>query len=392
MSDSPMPRATVSARGAERWAQGHPWIYASDVLQGPDAPGVAVVQDPRGKLLGQALYSPASEIRLRLLERSDRPIDQAWWNERLARALARRASIDATAYRVVHGEGDGLPSLVVDRYGRWVVAQLLSAGLETMRPMILEAIETVLSPAGVLLRNDAPVRRHERLPEHTELVLGTVPDEIEVRERDLRYLVAPWTGQKTGAFLDQRPNRLRAGELAIPGGKALDCFAYHGSFALHLAGRSAEVVALDTSADALTRGARNASLNGLANIRWQEGDAFEVLRSLERARARFDTIVVDPPAFAKSKSSVPQALRGYREINLRAMRILAPGGILMTASCSFHVRRAQFEETIVAAARDSGRTLRVVEQLSQGVDHPEVITIPETGYLKGLVLEATLAP
>jgi 23S rRNA (cytosine1962-C5)-methyltransferase len=261
-----------------------------------------------------------------------------------------------------------------------------------MRPMILEAIETVLSPAGVLLRNDAPVRRHERLPEHTELVLGTVPDEIEVRERDLRYLVAPWTGQKTGAFLDQRPNRLRAGELAIPGGKALDCFAYHGSFALHLAGRSAEVVALDTSADALTRGARNASLNGLANIRWQEGDAFEVLRSLERARARFDTIVVDPPAFAKSKSSVPQALRGYREINLRAMRILAPGGILMTASCSFHVRRAQFEETIVAAARDSGRTLRVVEQLGQGVDHPEVITIPETGYLKGLVLEATVAP
>jgi 23S rRNA (cytosine1962-C5)-methyltransferase len=383
----PVPWATVSARGAERWAQGHPWIYASDVVEGPDAPGVATVRDRRGKFLGQALCSPVSEIRLRLLERTERPIDQSWWNERLARALARRTSIDASAYRVVHGEGDGLPSLVVDRYDRWIVAQLLSAGLETMRPMILEALGTVLSPEGILLRNDAPVRRHERLPEQTELVLGTVPDEIEVRERDLRYLVAPWTGQKTGAFLDQRPNRLKAGELAIPGGKALDCFAYHGSFAIHLAGRSAEVVALDTSADALTRGARNASLNGLANIRWQEGDAFEVLRSLERARTRFDTIVVDPPAFAKSKSSVPQALRGYREINLRAMRILAPGGILMTASCSFHVRRAQFEETIAAAARDSGRILRVVEQLSQGVDHPEVITIPETGYLKGLVLQ-----
>jgi 23S rRNA (cytosine1962-C5)-methyltransferase len=380
------PRATVSARGAERWAHGHPWIYASDVLDGPTAPGVGPVQDRRGKFLGQALCSPASEIRLRLLERTDRPIDQSWWNERLASALARRTAIDATAYRVVHGEGDGLPSLVVDRYGRWIVAQLLSAGLETMRPLILEAIRNVLAPEGILLRNDAPVRRHERLPEKVELVAGTVPEEIEVQERDIRYLVAPWTGQKTGAFLDQRPNRLRAGELAVPGGSALDCFAYHGSFALHLARQSADVVALDTSAEALARGARNAALNGLANIRWQEGDAFDVLRSLERARVRFDTIVVDPPAFAKSKSSVPQALRGYREINLRAMRILAPGGTLVTASCSFHVRRAQFEETIAAAARDSGRTMRLVEHLSQGVDHPEIVTIPETGYLKGLVL------
>ena len=384
------PRATVSAKGAERWAHGHPWIYASDVLQGPDAPGVTEVRDRRGKFLGQALYSPASEIRLRLLERTERPIDQSWWNERLAHALARRGSIDATAFRVVHGEGDGLPSLVIDRYDRWAVAQLLSAGLETMRPMVLEAIRVVLSPEGILLRNDAPVRRHERLPESVELAFGAVPDEIEVRERDIRYLVAPWTGQKTGAFLDQRPNRLRAGELAVAGGRALDCFAYHGSFALHLARQSAEVVALDTSADALARGARNAALNGLTNIRWQEGDAFDVLRSLERARSRFDTVVVDPPAFAKSKSSVAPALRGYREINLRAMRLLAPGGMLVTASCSFHVRRAEFEETIAAAARDSGRTLRLVEQLSQGVDHPELIAIPETGYLKGLVLEATL--
>lgn len=388
MSADPASSAVVSGKGAERWAQGHPWIYASDVLQSPEAPGVVAVQDRRGKFLGQALCSPASEIRLRLLERTDRPIDPTWWNERLAGALARRASIDATAYRVVHGEGDGLPSLVVDRYGRWIVAQLLSAGLETMRPMILEALQHVLSPEGILLRNDAPVRRHERLPEQVELVAGTVPEEIEVQERDIRYLVAPWTGQKTGAFLDQRPNRLRAGELAVPGGRALDCFAYHGSFALHLARPSAEVVALDTSADALARGARNAALNGFTNIRWQEGDAFEVLRSLERARVRFDTIVVDPPAFAKSKSSVPQALRGYREINLRAMRILAPGGTLVTASCSFHLRRAQFEETIAAAARDSRRTMRLVEHLSQGMDHPEIVTIPETGYLKGMVLRS----
>lgn len=386
MTSANRPRATVTARGAERWEQGHPWIYASDVTVGPAEPGVVSVHDRRGKFLGQALFSPASEIRLRLLERTERPIDRHWWEQRLRAALARRTGIDATAYRVVHGEGDGLPSLIVDRYGRWVVAQLLSAGLETMRDRIVDALREVLAPEGILLRNDAPVRRHERLPEQVEPAFGSVPEEIEVREGGIRYLVAPWTGQKTGAFLDQRPNRIRAGELALEGGRALDCFAYHGSFALHLARKSGEVVALDTSAEALRRGARNAGLNGLTNIRWQEGDAFEVLRALERARARFDTVVVDPPAFAKARSTVPQALRGYREINLRAMRLLAPGGALVTASCSFHVRRAQFEEAIAAAARDSGRTLTLVEQLGQGIDHPEVVTIPETGYLKGMVL------
>ena len=385
-ANRPPPRATVTARGAERWEQGHPWIYASDVTVGPAEPGVVSVHDRRGKFLGQALFSPASEIRLRLLERTERPIDRHWWEQRLRAALARRTGIDANAYRVVHGEGDGLPSLIVDRYGRWAVAQLLSAGLETMRGWIVDGLRAVLAPEGILLRNDAPVRRHERLPEQVEPAFGSVPEEIEVREGGIRYLVAPWTGQKTGAFLDQRPNRIRAGELALEGGRALDCFAYHGSFALHLARKSGEVVALDTSAEALRRGARNAALNGLTNIRWQEGDAFEVLRALERARARFDTVVVDPPAFAKARSTVPQALRGYREINLRAMRLLAPGGALVTASCSFHVRRAQFEEAIAAAARDSGRTLTLVEQLGQGIDHPEVVTIPETGYLKGMVL------
>lgn len=383
-----LPRATVTARGAERWTQGHPWIYASDVIREPDAAGLVAVHDRRGKFLGQALCSPASEIRLRLLERTERPVNAEWWRERLSRALAARADIGATAYRVVHGEGDGLPSLIVDRYDRWVVAQLLSAGLETMREWIVDGIRSVLAPEGVLLRNDAAVRRHERLPETVELVQGAMPEEIEVREGDVRYLVSPWTGQKTGGFLDQRVNRIRAGDLAIPGGRALDCFAYHGSFALHLARRSAEVLALDTSAEALERGARNAELNGLANITWQEGEAFETLRALERAKRRFDTIVVDPPAFAKAKSVVPQALRGYREINLRAMRLLAPGGVLVTASCSFHVSRVGFLDAVTAAARDSGRLLRVVEHLSQGSDHPEVVTIPETGYLKGVVLGA----
>ncbi|HEV8195992.1 MAG TPA: class I SAM-dependent rRNA methyltransferase [Gemmatimonadales bacterium] len=380
--------ATVSRRGADRWVRGHPWIYASDVSSAPETPGLVRVEDPRGKFIGQALCSPRSEIRLRLLERTERPVDADWWADRIRGALVRRGDIDATAYRVVHAEGDGLPSLVVDRYDRWIVAQLLSAGLETMRDAIVEALVRTLAPAGVLLRNDVAVRRHEGLPERVELVHGAVPEDIEVREGGVRYVAAPWTGQKTGAFLDQRPNRLRAAALARPGGTALDCFAYHGSFAMHLARRAASVVALDSSAEALRRGARNAELNGLDNIRWEEGDAFEALRAMARAKIRFDTIVVDPPAFAKSKSAVAQALTGYREINLRAMRLLAPGGVLVTASCSFHVRRPEFMDTIAEAARDSGRVLTLVEHLGQGIDHPEVLTIPETGYLKGVVLRA----
>jgi len=387
---SPSPGATVSRRGAERWEHGHPWIYSSDVIGGPEAAGVVPVRDHRGKFLGQALWSPRSEIRLRLLERGENPIDTEWWEARLRAALERRAGIPATAHRVVHGEGDGLPSLIVDRYDRWVVAQLLSAGLETARDQVIEAIRRVLSPRGILFRHDVPVRRHEGLPQDVELVDGQVPQDIEVEEQGIRYFAAPWTGQKTGAFLDQRVNRLRAGELATPGGQALDCFAYHGSFALHLARRSARVLALDTSLDALQRGARNAALNGLSNIDWDEGDAFDVLRALERERVGFDTIVLDPPAFAKTRSAVPGALRGYKEINLRAMRLLKPGGTLVSASCSFHVRRPEFVEAVTAAARDSGRTLVLLEHLAAGPDHPEIVTVPETGYLKGVVLRRML--
>jgi 23S rRNA (cytosine1962-C5)-methyltransferase len=215
-----------------------------------------------------------------------------------------------------------------------------------------------------------------------------VPREIEVREGGVRYLAAPWEGQKTGAFLDQRPNRLLAGALATPGGRALDCFAYHGSFAIHLAGRAGTVLAIDASPEALRRGAANAALNGLTNIEWREGDAFETLRAFARARERFDTIVLDPPAFAKSRGALEAALRGYREINLRAMRALAPGGTLITASCSFHVRLPEFLAMLGEAAGDSGRRVRLVRILGQGGDHPEILTIPETSYLKGAVLEA----
>ncbi|MBL8976965.1 MAG: class I SAM-dependent rRNA methyltransferase [Gemmatimonadetes bacterium] len=384
----PLPTARVSDKGAARWAHGHPWIYRSDVLDAPDEPGLAAVHDRRGKFLGTALCSPRSEIRLRLMERTTRWVDADWWREQIAAAAARRDGIDATAWRVVHGEGDGIPSLVVDRYDRWLVVQLLSAGLETHRGLILDALREVFSPEGILLRNDVGVRRHEGLPEVTELAAGSVPETIEVREGGVRYLAAPWTGQKTGAFLDQRANRLLAAQLTRPGGTALDCFTYHGSFALHLATRAARVIALDVSADALARGRENGALNGRDNIEWVEADVFELLRQYDRERRRFDIIVVDPPAFAKSKSALPQAIRGYKEVNLRAMRLLAAGGVLLSASCSFHLRRADFHAMLEEAARDSGRRLVLTHLLGQGPDHPEVVTIPETGYLKGAALRA----
>lgn len=378
---------TVNRRGATRWSRGHPWIFASDVERESGEAGIVRVADYRGKGLGWALYSPASEIRLRLLEPDlGATIDVAWWSRTLERALSRRDGIDANAYRVVHGEGDGIPALILDRYDRWAVVQILSAGLERHRDTLIEAIQTVLQPDGILLRNDVPVRARERLERVVAVARGSVPEEIEVREGTVRYLANPRTGQKTGAFLDQRPARLRAGALMPPGGRALDCFAYHGSFALHLAGRAASVLALDTSGAALERAARNAELNGFTNLSVREGDAFDILRDLSRAREAFDFVVVDPPAFAKTRSALPGALRGYKDINLHAMRIVAPGGFLLCASCSFHLGWPAFLDMLADAAADSGRRVTLVEHLTQGADHPEVLTVPESGYLKGAIL------
>jgi 23S rRNA (cytosine1962-C5)-methyltransferase len=378
--------ARVTAKGAARWAQGHPWIFRSDVLAHPDLPGICGVVDGRGKFLGTALCSPRSEIRLRLLSTGNITPDLAWWREQLKAALQRRDGIDATAYRLVHGEGDGLPSLIVDRYDRWLVVQLLSAGLETMRPVILEALQQLCRPEGILLRNDVAVRRFEGLPENIELASGSVPQEIEIREGTVKYLAAPWSGQKTGAFLDQRTHRQLIGSLTRPGGEALDCFTYHGSFALHLAERAGRVTAVDVSGEALKRGAENAALNRRTNLEWVEADVFELLRRYEREKRRFDTIVLDPPAFAKNRASVPKALTGYKEINLRGLRLLKPGGMLLTASCSYHVGREAFMEMLEGAAADSGRRVTLTHLLPQAIDHPELLTVPETGYLKGVVV------
>src|SRR5689334_3256205 len=385
-----MRNATVSSKGARRWAAGHPWIYRSDVITPPDAePGLARVMDQRGKALGVALWSPRSEISLRLLDRDpDATVDRAWWRRTVERAIARRHDLtrDTNAYRIVHGEGDLIPSLVVDRYDRWLVVQLMSAGLERLREDIVAVLNELVEPAGILARNDVPLRRKEGLDTEVELLAGTVPDEIEVDEHGVRYLAAPWRGQKTGAFLDQRENRMLAGSVAH--GRALDCFSYHGSFALHLARRAGHVVALDASEHALVRAEENFRRNALENGEFIEANAFEYLKARERERARFDTIVLDPPAFAKTRAALPGAVRGYKEINLRAMRILAPGGMLFTASCSYHLTKPLFLEMLEDAAADSGRRLVLRELRGQPLDHPELLTVPETGYIKGALLEA----
>ena len=382
--------ATVTTKGARRWAAGHPWIYRSDVSERPDLDaGAVAVRGPNGAPLGWALWSPASEISLRLLDRDPRAtIDAAWWHRRLAQALRRREPLRAvaTAYRLVHGEGDGLPSLVVDRYDRWLVVQLMSAGLEAFRAPITSALLDLTGAQGILARNDAPLRSKEALARETVLLAGEVPEEIEVEEHGVRYLAAPWRGQKTGAFLDQRENRALVAQVAR--GRALDCFSYHGSFALHLARGADRVTALDASAHALERAAANARRNGFENVDFVEADAFDYLRAREHAGDRFDTIVLDPPAFAKTRQALPGALRGYKDVNLRALRLLAPGGMLFTASCSFHLTKPLFLEMLQAAAADSGRRIALREVRGQPLDHPEVLTIPETGYIKGALLEA----
>lgn len=382
--------AVVAPRAARRWQQGHPWIYRSDVIRRPEAPAGAVrVHDPRGKPIGIALWSPRSEISLRLLDRDPAArINTAWWTRRIAECAARReplASV-ATAYRLVHGEGDALPSLICDRYDQWIVVQLMSAGLEAFRDDIVAAIVATLQPRGVLARNDVPLRRKEGLTLESTLLHGEVPRSIEVQEHGIRYLAAPWDGQKTGAFLDQRENRAFIGGLAT--GRALDCFSYHGSFALHLARRADRVIAIDSSAAALARAAENCALNGIGNVDLVETNVFEYLKDAERAGQRFDTIVLDPPAFAKSRAALSAAIRGYKEINLRAMRLLSRGGLLFTASCSFHLTKPLFLEMLAAAAADAGRRVALRDLRGQPLDHPDVLTIPETGYIKAALLEA----
>lgn len=383
-----MTRVRVSARGQRRWKCGHPWIYRTDVTSEPGdaAPGVVEVADRRGRFLGMALYSPRSEIRLRLLDRQPVEIDESWWAARLTQAADRRTGIDASAYRIAHGEADNLPGLIVDRYGEHLVVQILNAGLEAVRHDVLAAMTATFAPAGVLLRNDSALRRYEDLPAGVEVATGTIPERVMISEGPIRYWANLRSGQKTGAFLDQRENRVLAGTLGR--GRALDVFTYHGSFALQLGRGAAQVTGIDQSSEALERAAEHAALNGLAHLAWVHGNAFDHLKTLDQEGQRFDVIVLDPPAFARTRGAIGSALRGYKELNLRAMRLLAPGGDLLTFSCSYHVGRDLFMSMLVAAAQDSGRHLAIRGFLGPADDHPSVLSIPETAYLKGLWLRA----
>ena len=380
----------MSGRGAARIRAGHPWVYRSDVLRADGGgPGDVVrVEDRRGRFLGYAFYNPRSEITLRVAERREGvAVDREWFRGRLGAALdyRRRLGIDGDAYRLLHAEADGVPGLVADRYGDYVVLQVGSAAVERRLGLVVEALGELLSPAGVLLRGDASSRRREGLRNTVAVLFGKVPETVVVREGPVRYRVPLWWGQKTGAFLDQRENRLAAGRYAR--GRVLDVFSYGGGFALHAARRAGSVEAVDSSGDALEAARENARLNGLANISFTEANAFDLLRRRSDAGEAYDAVILDPPAFARTRRDLPRAARAYKEINLRAMRLLAPGGILITCSCSYHLSREAMEEVLRSAAADTGRELRVREWRGQAQDHPEVLNVPETRYLKCVVLE-----
>ena len=381
------PSVHISARGEERLRQGHPWIYRADIGQVAAAPGdIVTVLGPRDRRLGQALYSDRSQIVLRVLTRGDRTADDTLFRQRLAAAIEfrRRLAPDATAYRLVHGEADLLPSLIVDRYGDWLVVQTLSQGMDRRSGEMVRLLVELVAPAGILARNDPRVRLLEGLEQKVEVLYGDVPPTIEVQELGLRYEVDPWRGQKTGLFLDQRENRTAAGTYGA--GRVLDGFSYSGGFALALAPRATEVVALDISGDAVSHIRRNAAMNGIMNITAREVNVFDELRHFERSGERFDTIVLDPPAFAKNKAAVPKAVGGYKDINLRALRILNPGGTLVTCSCSSNVDEALFLDILHEAALDAHASVTIVEKRMQGRDHPVLVGVPETYYLKCVVL------
>src|SRR5512140_1892094 len=381
------PTVTVTGRAEERIESGHLWIYRSDVLDVRAKPGdVVAVVGAHGRTVGQALFSDQSQITLRLLSHGAVPVDETFWRRRLEQAIGYRArlAIDATAYRLVHAEGDLLPSLIVDRYGDYLVLQSLSQGAERMLPTWTRLLVELLEPRGILARNDVKVRALEGLEPRVEVLYGEVPAAITVREGPIQYDVDPWKGQKTGLFLDQRENRVAAAEYAR--GRLLDCFSYQGGFAMRLAPRCEDVTAIDISAEAVARIAVNAARNGLPRLEAREANVFDELRRLESEGERFDTIVLDPPAFAKNKASVPRALSGYRDINLRALRLLNPGGTLVTCSCSYNVDESMFAQVVHEAATDALVHVNVVEKRMQGRDHPVLLGVPETYYLKCFIL------
>jgi 23S rRNA (cytosine1962-C5)-methyltransferase len=382
------PAVTITARGIDRIAAGHLWIYRTDVVDASSAaPGDVVrLVDRKKRFWGQALYSDKSQIALRLLTRESRPFDRAFLAERIRAAAAFREHVveGARAYRLIAAEGDLLPSLIVDRYAECFVLQTLSQGMERLKPDVVGILKEQFAPASILERNDVAVRALEGLPAQAGVLAGEDRNEVIVDEAGVKICYDLKGGQKTGGFLDQRENRAAAKNYAR--GRLLDCFTYTGAFAVALAQQCESVLAVDISADALKLAQRNQDLNGISNIEWREANCFDFLKAADQEGQRFDMVILDPPAFARQKSSRESALRGYKELNLRALKILNPGGYLLTCSCSFHVSEADLLATVASAALDAHRTVAVVERRTQSRDHPILLTVPETHYLKCLIL------
>jgi 23S rRNA (cytosine1962-C5)-methyltransferase len=383
------PAVQVTRRGADRLQGGHLWIYRSDVEKaaGGIEPGdVVAVKDGRGRFLGKAFWSSRSQIALRVVTRDEEPVDEAFLAARLSSAFAlrERAFGDEPFVRLVHGEADLLPGLVVDRYADVAVMQTLVPATDRRKELLAELLWKALPLRAVVERNDVRVRELEGLPQHKGVLRGTDPGPVELREGAVRLKLDLLAGQKTGAFLDQRENHLRAGEYAR--GACLDCFSYAGGFALQLARRASRVVAVEMQAPAAALLRENVALNRASNVEVIERNAFDYLRDRAEEEPAFDLVVLDPPAFAKNKEALPAAKRGYKEINLRALQILRPGGVLVTASCSYHLSEQALEEIVLDAANDAGRRVQLIERRGAGRDHPVLLGVPETRYLKCLVL------
>jgi 23S rRNA (cytosine1962-C5)-methyltransferase len=343
--------------------------------------------DPRGRQLGVAHYSSTSQIALRLLSRHVEEINAEFFKKRIETALEFRNRIvsGSDAYRLVHAEGDLLPGLVVDRYDQYLAVQFLDQGMDAVAGEIVSVLQTLLSPQGIVARNDVPVRTKENLPLEIRTCAGDIPEEVEIHMNGLTCRADLRGGQKTGIFLDQRENYLAARRYAS--GRVLDCFCATGGFGLHVASVCDSVQAVDSSRPTLDVARKNAQINNLASIEFREADVLEFLPGLVAARQKFDIVIIDPPAFTKSRTAVESAARGYKEINLRALRLLDHGGILVSCSCSHHMSEAHLLELIAAAALDCGKQLRVLERRTQSQDHPILLTVPETHYLKCLIFE-----
>ena len=384
-----MQTIKVNKRGADRVRAGHLWIYRSDVVDvSAEGGSVVRVTDERRNFVGQALFSDASQIALRFLTQRNEDIDRNWWRRRIVEAAGRRnIPPETNAYRLIYSEGDLLPSLIVDRYDDLLVLQTLSQGTDALKPLLTEILIEEFAPRAIVERNDARVRELEGLPLLAGTIYGDAPEELEIMQHGLRFDVEPLGGQKTGSFLDQRENRLAARAAAQTTNKqrALDCFTFNGAFALHLASVCDNVIGIDISGDAVSAARRNAELNGLTNVEFREANVFDALREMESADERFDVIVLDPPAFAKNRASLKAAIRGYKEINLRAMKLLNAGGVLVTCTCSYHVSEELFLEIIAGAAIDAHRRVQIIEKRMQATDHPVLIGMPETYYLKCVI-------